>query len=258
MPAALARAAEALGDRGLARGASRDSFTFDPWLLTSGGPDNGRLPDPRRRAPRSPTAPTRGCSRCSPPPTPPAGAPHATSPASSAAWYFGANPAGEPMYDPATGRTFDGISATATSTATRAPSRRSTGCCRCSRSTRTPTWPRRPGPREIVARAGHADRSRPRTATLAGDATAVTPDVAVDRGVAVRRLRLRRARRRRLGHARRLRATRGSLVLPVRRPASPAATPSPRSAPARVPRLGRRPATSARRATPRHPARCCR
>ena len=23
---------------------SRDSFTFDPWLLTSGGPDNGRLP----------------------------------------------------------------------------------------------------------------------------------------------------------------------------------------------------------------------
>jgi hypothetical protein len=27
-----------------------------------------------------------------------------------AAWYFGANPAGVPMYDPATGRTFDGIS----------------------------------------------------------------------------------------------------------------------------------------------------
>jgi hypothetical protein len=27
-----------------------------------------------------------------------------------AAWYFGANPAGEAMYDPATGRTFDGIS----------------------------------------------------------------------------------------------------------------------------------------------------
>ncbi len=31
-----------------------------------------------------------------------------------AAWYFGANPAGEPMYDPATGRTFDGVNADTT------------------------------------------------------------------------------------------------------------------------------------------------
>ena len=46
-----------------AAAADRDSFTFDPWLLTSGGPDNGRLPDPARRAPRSPTASTPACSR---------------------------------------------------------------------------------------------------------------------------------------------------------------------------------------------------
>ena len=35
---------DVLGDRSLARTAARDSFTFDPWMLTSGGPDNGRLP----------------------------------------------------------------------------------------------------------------------------------------------------------------------------------------------------------------------
>ena len=33
-----------LDDPALAEGAVSDSFTFDPWLLTSGGPDNGRLP----------------------------------------------------------------------------------------------------------------------------------------------------------------------------------------------------------------------
>ena len=44
MPAALAEASDVLGDRSLARTAALDSFTFDPWMLTSGGPDNGRLP----------------------------------------------------------------------------------------------------------------------------------------------------------------------------------------------------------------------
>ena len=44
MPAALARAADVTGDTSWRRAAERDSFTFDPWMLTSGGPDNGRLP----------------------------------------------------------------------------------------------------------------------------------------------------------------------------------------------------------------------
>jgi hypothetical protein len=110
-PAALARASRTLGQPRLGRGAVRDSFTFDPWLLTSGGPDNGRLPtrgdasqiaygaDSRLqslvatgRLTRRPAA--RGLAGI------------------VGAWFFGANPAGEPMYDPATGRTFDGISAT--------------------------------------------------------------------------------------------------------------------------------------------------
>ena len=43
-PAALAGASVVLDDPALAEGAVSDSFTFDPWLLTSGGPDNGRLP----------------------------------------------------------------------------------------------------------------------------------------------------------------------------------------------------------------------
>lgn len=109
MPAALAEASRTLGDPSLARVAARDSFTFDPWLLTSGGADNGRMPtrgdasqiaygaDSRLQsllaADRSRRTAAEGLAGI------------------VAAWYFGANPAGEPMYDPATGRTFDGISA---------------------------------------------------------------------------------------------------------------------------------------------------
>ena len=109
MPAALAVASSTLGQPALARAALRDSFTFDPWLLTSGGPDNGRLPtrgDPSQIAYGADsrvqslisTAETTGRH----------GARHLAG--MVAAWYFGANPAGEPMYDPDTGRTFDGIS----------------------------------------------------------------------------------------------------------------------------------------------------
>ena len=44
MPAALEATADVTGDRHLRRTALRDSFTFVPWLLTSGGADNGRMP----------------------------------------------------------------------------------------------------------------------------------------------------------------------------------------------------------------------
>ncbi len=109
MPAGLARAAETLRDPALARGAITDSFTFDPWLLTSGGPDNGRLPTRGDASQIAYGADSRLQSLL------------ATDDATGrtvardlagifAAWYFGANPAGEAMYDPATGRTFDGIS----------------------------------------------------------------------------------------------------------------------------------------------------
>ena len=108
-PAALARASVALGDRRLREGALRDSFTFDPWLLTSGGPDNGRMPTRGDTSQIAYGADSRLQSLV------------ATADATGqdaalglagivAAWYFGANPAGEAMYDPATGVTYDGIS----------------------------------------------------------------------------------------------------------------------------------------------------
>ena len=44
MPAALARASQALGTGTYLAPAVKDSAVFTPWMLTSGGPDNGRLP----------------------------------------------------------------------------------------------------------------------------------------------------------------------------------------------------------------------
>ncbi len=109
MPAALARASSALGDASLGRVAARDSATFDPWLLTSGGPDNGRLPtrldttqiaygvDSRLQSllANADVTGSGGARRL-------AGV--------VGAWYFGANASGRPAYDPSTGRTVDGIS----------------------------------------------------------------------------------------------------------------------------------------------------
>jgi len=110
MPAALAEASVVLGDRGLAAPARRDSFTFDPWLLTSGGADQGRLPTRGDRSQIAYGTDSRVQSLI------------ATANATGrdgarrlagifAAWYFGANQADEAMYDASNGRTFDGISA---------------------------------------------------------------------------------------------------------------------------------------------------
>ncbi|MEP6796935.1 MAG: hypothetical protein ABI890_02250, partial [Lapillicoccus sp.] len=108
-PAALARASQTLGDMSLARLASKDSNVFDPWLLTSGGPDNGRSPtrvdgtqiaygvDSRVQSLLATADATgaRGPKRLA---------------GMTAAWFFGGNPAGTPAYDVSTGRTIDGIS----------------------------------------------------------------------------------------------------------------------------------------------------
>jgi hypothetical protein len=113
MPAALAGASVALGDPALARAATSDSFTFDPWLLTSGGPDNGRLPTRGDRSQIAYGVDSRLQSLVATAQA--TGRPAAQDLAGIvAAWYFGANPAGEPMYDPSTGRTFDGVNADAT------------------------------------------------------------------------------------------------------------------------------------------------
>lgn len=108
MPAALARAGHVLGDRRLIQPAVTDSAVFTPWLLTSGGPDNGRLPTRVDRSQIAYGVDSRVQSLL------------AVADATgrdgfrllagiTAAWYFGANAAGTATYDPATGRTVDGI-----------------------------------------------------------------------------------------------------------------------------------------------------
>ena len=109
MPAALARASQALGAGTYLAPAVKDSAGFMPWLLTSGGPDNGRLPTRLDQSQIAYGADSRVQSLL------------ATAEASEkaglrrlagmqAAWFFGANASGLPAYDPATGRTIDGIS----------------------------------------------------------------------------------------------------------------------------------------------------
>jgi hypothetical protein len=109
MPSGLARAGEALGDKSLVTPAVADSAIFTPWLLTSGGPDNGRMPtriDGSQIA-YGADARVEGLFATADA----AGRPGLRTLAGvAAAWFFGANAAGVATYDPATGITFDGIS----------------------------------------------------------------------------------------------------------------------------------------------------
>lgn len=108
MPAALAAASVVLGDRSLARPAVADATTFTTTLLTAGGPDNGWNPSPFDRVQIAYGADSRVQSLL--------GVAEATGSegfedlaAMQAAWFFGANHAGQQMYDPATGVTYDGL-----------------------------------------------------------------------------------------------------------------------------------------------------
>jgi hypothetical protein len=108
MPSALASAAGVLDRPTLLHPAVRDSGTFTPYLLTSTGPVNGLLPGPSDRTQIAYGVDSRLQSLL-------AVGEQARAPGFvdlagiTASWYFGANPAGEAMYDPSTGRTFDGI-----------------------------------------------------------------------------------------------------------------------------------------------------
>ena len=98
-----------LGDRSLARTAALDSFTFDPWMLTSGGPDNGRLPTRTDANQIAYGADSRVQSLIA------TGGDAGNRLAGVvAAWFFGANASNAPTYDPATGVTFDGVAADGT------------------------------------------------------------------------------------------------------------------------------------------------
>ncbi|MDN3351581.1 hypothetical protein [Actinomadura sp. DC4] len=110
MPSALARATPPLGRPRLLGAAVADAAVFTPHLLTATGPDNGLLPTPIDGSQIAYGADARfegllavasaarsdGLRRL-------AGV--------AAGWFFGQNPAGAAMYDPATGVTFDGVSA---------------------------------------------------------------------------------------------------------------------------------------------------
>jgi hypothetical protein len=109
MPSALAAASLALHKPGLLTPAIGDTAGFTPLLLTAGGPDNGWLPAPidRTQIAYGVDARLHGLLGVASAGSRPGLRQVA---AFVAAWYFGANRAGEPVYDATTGRTYDGVS----------------------------------------------------------------------------------------------------------------------------------------------------
>jgi len=108
--AALARAAATLDRRTLAQPAVAEALSFDPTLLTGDGADNGWLPTPVETVQIAYGVDSRVQSLLAVADTtrtPVAG----TLAALHASWFFGANRAGEAMYSPSTGVTFDGLEA---------------------------------------------------------------------------------------------------------------------------------------------------
>ena len=108
MPAALAAASTTLNRSDLLAPAIADSAVFDPILLTAGGPDNAWLPTPIDRTQIAYGVDSRLQSllRVSDA----ADLPGLTELAALfGSWYFGTNKSGEPIYDPATGVTYDGV-----------------------------------------------------------------------------------------------------------------------------------------------------
>lgn len=108
MAGALATAGDVTGTRRWVATAARETARFTPHLLVQGGPDNGWLPAPvdRSQIAYGADATLQNLLRAA----------DATGRRGfrqlagvAAAWYFGNNPAGAQMYDPATGRTFDGV-----------------------------------------------------------------------------------------------------------------------------------------------------
>ena len=113
MAGALATAGRATGRRRWTRVAVGEAGRFTPHLLVQAGPQNGWLPAPADGHQIAYGADATlqnllAVARAT-------GRPAFRRLAGVAgAWYFGNNPAGEPMYDPATGRTFDGVAADGT------------------------------------------------------------------------------------------------------------------------------------------------
>jgi hypothetical protein len=110
MAGALAAAGSVLGDQRYVTSAISEVASFTPHLIAQGGADQGWLPSPSERAQIAygadatlqnllRTADASGLDAFN------------RLAAIHAAWYFGNNRSGVQMYDPATGRTFDGLEA---------------------------------------------------------------------------------------------------------------------------------------------------
>jgi hypothetical protein len=108
MAGALAAAGRVLGRGDWVRVAVGETGRFTPHLLAQGGPENGWLPAPTDHAQIAygADATLQNLLRVADAARRPAFRELA---GIAAAWYFGNNPAGVAMYDPATGRTFDGV-----------------------------------------------------------------------------------------------------------------------------------------------------
>ncbi len=110
MAGALATAGAELGRADWVRAAVGEEASFTPHLIVQGGPDNEWLPAPiyRDQIAYGADVTLRNLLAT-------ANATHRASfrqlAGLAASWYFGDNPAGTPMYDPATGVTYDGVSA---------------------------------------------------------------------------------------------------------------------------------------------------
>ncbi len=108
MAGALARGSVVLDRPALLRPAVREAVSFDTTLIAAGGPDNGWFPTPADRVQIAYGIDSRVQNLLTT-----ADAAHLPGLRSLAAmhasWFFGANRSGVPMYDPATGVTFDGL-----------------------------------------------------------------------------------------------------------------------------------------------------
>ncbi len=113
MAGALAIGAETLRRPVLLRPAVAEAVGFDPTLIAAGGPDNAWYPTPVDHTQIAYGADSRVQNLL-------ATADAARLPglrslaAMNASWFFGSNDAGEPVYDPATGVTYDGVAADGT------------------------------------------------------------------------------------------------------------------------------------------------
>ena len=189
MPAALAGAADVLGDRSPGTRGGARLVHLRPVAADLRRPGQRPAADPHRRQPdrlRRRLAGAVAARR-------PGRRPGDRLAGVVAAWFFGANASGAPTYDPATGVTFDGVAADGTVNHNSGAESTIHGLLTML------ALDAHPG----VAR-DRADRDHPRAgrgtstvagggrATLTGGAHAVDAGVAVDRGVAVRRHRLRR------------------------------------------------------------------